>query len=318
MESTKLYRLIEQFPFSVRAALHRLSDTTLAGLTEIRLRADGISTVTMEGENLYLTDVGLSHEPTRCVRTSERDLDDFLYRFCGGSVYAYEESMKRGFLTHDGIRVGLCGRTVSNGGEMCGFSHISGLCLRIPHHVSGAAEMALALYAEKGLSAGGLLVIAPPGVGKTTFLRDLAIGLSRDIRTKSRNRGRFYRVCLLDERDELYLPDVFSGCAADVIGGLSKAKALECAARVLSPEVVICDEIGSERDAAAIFEAHLGGIVFAASLHGRCTDDALKKPSVMTLCRAGIFRTLCVLERKGHKVESTLYTLDGETAVPLC
>lgn len=318
MESTKLYRLIEQFPFSVRAALHRLSDTTLAGLTEIRLRSDGIATVTLDGENQYLTDSGLSREPTRCVRTSEHDIEEFLYRFCGGSVYAYEESMKRGFLTRDGIRVGLCGATLTSGGEMCGFSHISGLCLRIPHHVSGAAERALSLYAEKGLAAGGLLVIAPPGVGKTTFLRDLAISLARDIRTKSRNHGRFYRVCLLDERDELYLPDVFSGCAVDVLGGLSKAKALECAARVLSPEVVICDELGSERDAAAILEAHFGGIVFAASLHGTGVEDALKNPSILTLCRSGIFRTFCVLERRGRKVESTLYAFDGETAVPLC
>lgn len=319
MDLTSIYRLTEQFPLPVRSALHRLSDTTLEKLTEIRLRAHGITTVTLDGENLYLTDTGLCREPTRCVRISARELEEFLYRFCGGSVYAYEESIKRGFLTRSGVRIGLCGEAVLQNGQMDGFSALTGLCLRIPHHVPGAAAPILSLYAQKGLRMGGILVISPPGVGKTTFLRDLAIGLSRDIRTHSVNRGTFWRVCLLDERNEFYLPEVFSGCAVDVLAGLPKAKALDCAARVLSPQVVICDEIGTPEDVRAIREAHLGGIVFAASLHGEAVFDALNDPAIGALCRDGIFRTLCVLERRGKGVKPRLYNTDGEPLdEPVC
>lgn len=307
MNDSSLYRILPFLPGSVRSALTRLPQTVTEKLSELRLRAGNITTVFIDGENRYLCDTGICMEPARCVRITDSELEEFLYRFCGGSVYAFEDSVRRGYITRYGIRAGLFGKAASQNGEMTGFTQITGVNLRLPHHVPGCAAPLVSYFATHGFENGGLLVISPPGVGKTTLLRDLAIGLSRDIRTKSVGNGRFYRVCILDERDEIYLPEYFSGCAVDVLSGVSKARGLECAARVLSPEILICDEIGSDKEAAVISDAHFGGIVFLASLHGADVSDVFKHPAVKKLCDEGVFRTIAVLERRGGTVSQTLY-----------
>ena len=76
---------------------------------------------------------------------------------------------------------------------------------------------------------------------------------------------------------------------------------------MLSPEILICDEIGSDKEAAIISDAHFGGIVFLASLHGADVSDAFRHPAVKKLCDEGVFRYIALLERRGSTVSQTLY-----------
>ena len=86
MNDLSLYRILAFLPGAVRSALNRLPSGTLEKISELRLRAGNITTVTLDGENRYLTDAGISADAARCVRISDADLDEFLYRLCGGSV----------------------------------------------------------------------------------------------------------------------------------------------------------------------------------------------------------------------------------------
>ena len=85
-------------------------------------------------------------EPARCVRITDSELEEFLYRFCGGSVYAFEDSVRRGYITRYGIRAGLFGKAASQNGEMTGFTQITGVNLRLPPvsytHLNAASDAA--------------------------------------------------------------------------------------------------------------------------------------------------------------------------------
>ena len=314
MQNTAYIKITECLPFTVRSALNRLSADTLEKIAEIRLRAGNITTVTLAGENLYITDTGLSKLPTRPVRVTAADVEEFIYKFCGGSVYAYENTVKAGYITRHGIRAGLCGTAVLKNGAVCGFSQITGVNIRLPHHIYGcAAALAEALRKSGFPGHAGVLVVSPPGVGKTTVLRDLAIHLSRPDAHAGSAR-KFYRICLIDERSELYLPEYFSGCAVDVFDGVPKAEGLECAARVMAPEIIICDEIGSKADADIIRNAHMGGIVFIASMHGASERDVFAKSAVRSLCEDGVFSHLYLLSREGESVSGKLIALDKALA----
>ena len=83
--------------------------------------------------------------------------------------------------------------------------------------------------------AGKLISVIGSG-GKTTFLRSAAYLLST---------GReALRVGVADERDELITPEM-SACIIDRVSGCPKALAVEILTRTMSPQVIICDEIGA-------------------------------------------------------------------------
>lgn len=58
MNDLSLYRILAFLPGAVRSALNRLPSGTLEKISELRLRAGNITTVTLDGENRYLTDAG--------------------------------------------------------------------------------------------------------------------------------------------------------------------------------------------------------------------------------------------------------------------
>ena len=102
---------------------------------ELRLHRGRIATVTCSGRN-FSTGVSLR----------EDEMNDILHRMCGGSLYAYNQTINQGFLTMDGgIRVGVCGSAAMENGKIIGVNSISGLIVRIPHRTEVSAEPVLGL-----------------------------------------------------------------------------------------------------------------------------------------------------------------------------
>ncbi len=316
VENTALSKIMEYLPQKIKNTLEKLNDDTLQKISEIRLRSNNVSTATLYGENLYICDTGISKQKIRCIKVTKEDIDNFIYKLCDGSVYSYENSIKQGYITRFGARTGLCGTAVIKGNEICGFSEITGVNIRVPCHISGCSEYLLNKLPFSFFSSGkGLLVASAPGVGKTTLLRDLAITLSTGVHKDSINSSKVYRVSVIDERNEIYIPSHFLNCCADVYSGINKENGFELAIRCMSPEIIICDEIGSAKDADAINCAHTGGISVIASIHSTSLDDIFSKPSIKKLCDNGVFSYIYIMQRRNSKVSGELYATEKSEVI---
>lgn len=281
---------------------------TASRLWEIRLRLGSPFGVTVAGDNLFLDAHGRRCSAQGALLCTAEHLQEVLQRATGRSLYRYEDSLRRGFITTSrGIRLGVCGRALpgSDKKEGTGLVSPSSINLRIPHSVPGSADPALGFFRRYPLAS--TLVIAPPGGGKTTFLRDLALRLSLG------ELHKVYRVAVVDEREELFYPGLgYPAGALDVLSGYSKAWGLECALRVLNPQVLCCDEIGNPQECEILCQQANAGVVVLATLHGADYAQVTARPAVGKLIRDGVFGYLCFLRREQGVRKAEFFTPQGE------
>jgi len=223
------------------------------------------------------------------VSLDARALEEILSGMCGGSPYAHADNICRGFLSlGGGVRVGVCGRAVLEGGRVTGLCDISSLCIRIPHAITVDVSAARSLLARFCYTR-GLLVYAPPAVGKTTYLRSLARALASGEGVR--------RVALVDTRDELSYSLDSSALCLDILSGYPKGYGIEIATRTLGADVIICDEIGGEEDARAILSVQSGGVPLVASAHAATLAELMRRGPMLSLHRAGVFGAYIGLAR---------------------
>jgi stage III sporulation protein AA len=259
-------------------------------LNEIRLRAGGIQSFVISGEEKEMKNVALTEE----------DIAKTVYKLCSGSVYAHSEELKKGYISFCGMRIGVCGKTLYGEKGICGFSKYTSLNIRIPCHIPDAAGALFEHISKNGTEkTGGILVISPPCGGKTTFLRAFASGISKGYYENGKLMRK--RVCVIDEREEIFLPGVFDGGYADILLSYPKIDGIELCTRVMSPEYIICDEIANIDEAAAVLDSASRGINFAASCHGRSISDVMKKTAFKKLFDEGVFKTVCEIYPDGQK-----------------
>ncbi len=208
----------------------------------------------------------------------------------GGTLFSCESQLKKGFLSLEGgVRVGVCGSVNTERGEIRSFSDISSICIRFPHQAIGCAENLGLSFVENFKST---LIIAPPGGGKTTLLRELIRLLS--------NGG--YRVGLSDERSEIAamhcgVPQLDVGCRTDVFDGAPKAIAVMTLLKCMTPNIVALDEITEEDDLRALINCHGCGVKLLATAHGAGIVDLQQRKLYTRLLDEKIFER-CVIIKK--------------------
>ena len=248
----------------------------------------------MEGRNLILP-----------LALSEAELEGILNACCERSVYAHRETLREGYVTFHGCRVGVAGRAVMEEGIVVGIDRISSLVFRVPHHIEGCASEAVSAWKAMG-GEEGLLVYSAPGVGKTTLLRDMALQLSSGVHAK--------RVAMVDCRGELSTDAFGAHCLLDILSGYPKAEGIEIATRTLSPEVVICDEIGGFDEAESILSVQHCGVPLIASAHGASIEALMRRSSIRMLIECGIFGAFLGIKRTaGHYT----YTINYKNDLPI-
>lgn len=257
-------------------------------LYELRIRADKPLRAAIGGKFLCLGGHGVCGEREALVPT-QAEVEETLFAASGYSVYAVENQIRRGFVTAaEGERVGIAGSFVYDENRVLSVHDVTSLCVRIPHTVEGCAEEIYRRCLADGLRS--VLLMSPPGEGKTTLLRDLCRLVC--LRTE-RN------VLVSDERGELSAGDL--GGTADVIRFADKLTAFTAGIRAMRPEVIVTDELLPE-DYAAVRRATESGIAVLASAHLTRFADVPQK----------LFRRYVILDGLG-KI-GTILGEDGNVA----
>ncbi|KAG5020283.1 hypothetical protein AAZX31_06G216600 [Glycine max] len=181
---------------------------------------------------------------------------------------------------------------------------IIGLTCRVGRAISGSAKLLQDLI-QDGAS---LLLIGPPGVGKTTIIREIARMLANDYKK---------RVMIVDTSNEIGgdgdIPHAGIGNARrmQVPNSDMQHKVLIEAVENHMPQVIVIDEIGTKLEAMAASTIAQRGIQLVATAHGITIENLIMNPSLEMLVggiqsvtlgdeeasRRGVQKT--VLERKG-------------------
>ena len=273
-------------------------------LQEIRLRAGKELMITYEGMEQVLDE----------HLVSKADIEQIFQWLCGYGVYAYQEEIAKGYITiQGGHRVGIGGQVLFDlYGKVNHMKYISSLLIRVSHDIGDVCDGTLdKLY--RGGKVQSTLILAPPGCGKTTFLRDLVRKVS-----DGNALGTGQNISLVDEREELAavcmgIPTINVGKRTDVISGCEKSIAMEMCLRSLGPEVVAVDEIYSEKDLEAIKRLDGCGCAILATHHAYTFEEFSRKYFGKEVQKYGLFERYVLLGREnGSYVVRGVLDAEGE------
>ncbi len=299
-EGVKIKRqIIPYLAPMLKKILSSLEDKDYAMLEEIRLRC-GKPLLLRVGEEDYTVDYQgqLSSEIQKGYHVSEEDICRTIASVSDNSIYAFEEEIRRGFITiPGGNRIGLAGQVVMQGNNVKTIADFSSICFRVVREIKNCAQP-LIPYICISKTVLNTLIISPPRCGKTTILRDLARIISTGTPLVSS-----MNVVIVDERSEIAgsykgIPQLDVGPCTDVLDSCPKAIGMMMAIRSLSPQVIITDEIGRKEDVEAILECVNSGVSVISSVHARNLDELEKRPLLKELLKLGAFRVGIVISRR--------------------
>jgi len=105
---------------------------------------------------------------------------------------------------------------------------------------------------------------------------------------------------VVDERCELGavydgVPQNDLGPGCDILSGYPKGEGILLAVRTLSPQVIICDEIGGEDEVNGMLDGLRCGVHIVASAHAGTLEELLGRRAVVRLLMEGAFESVIML-----------------------
>lgn len=292
-------KILEYMPSNIKIQIQNFISNTFKYdlIEEIRLRCNKPIVLKLE-EGIKI----LKYNVT------DKDIMETFERICENSVYSYKKEICEGFITiKGGNRVGLTGSCVIEDGKIININYISSLNFRIAREKKESSKEVLK-YMISDNKLHNTMIISSPGAGKTTLLRDIARSLSDDYNKT---------VGIVDERGEIAA--MYKGKAQNDIGNLtdvitnaSKDKGMHMLIRSMAPEIIVCDEIGSDDDIEAINYAICSGVKGVFTTHGDNLRDVFLNDSIKKLIDKLIIERIFILDNKVKGRIKEKYFLDIE------
>lgn len=303
MVAAQIEQLIEQyFPLELQQAILYYKNSFF-NLQEIRCRVNQPLFLRYTQQQEVLVTASVSPEQMQYI----------ISRMTQGSIYAWEEELRRGFLTlPGGFRVGLVGKGVLEGGTIRTLKQLNGINIRIAREVIGSADAFMPfLYQYQQIR--NCLLVSPPGGGKTTILRDMIRQLSNGALQLSQ-RGR--TVAIVDERSELAgcvngIAQMDIGCRTDILDACPKSEGIRMLLRSMAPQVIAVDEIGTDADVQALEEAAQSGVAVIATAHGDEMKSLEQHPVLKKLIQGNYFSIIIFLRWVENTVSANIYEAVG-------
>lgn len=300
--------------------IKKVLPSNIYNLIEEYLNADDVQEIRIKVEKPIIVS-SFSNERIIEYKPNKEEVKSILVRISNFSLYAYEEEIKQGYITlKGGHRVGLAGECIMEKGEVKTIKNISSLNIRICREVKGCSRELLK-YISQNNRVYNTLIVSPPKCGKTTILRDIARIISNGLYSVNLS-GK--KTAIIDERSELAacfngVPQMDIGIRTDVLDACDKSQGMIMAIRSLSPEVLICDEIGSSDDVEALNMALSSGVNIVVTLHGYDLNDILNRNVFRRLVENNILEKIVILSnKKGVGTIEQIYDVTTKGDVVKC
>jgi len=256
-------------------------------LTEIHLRIKQLVIVKCEDRKEYVL---------KNIYITAEDINYCLQMITKYSIYAYQDSIRMGFVTiKGGHRVGVMGQAIVENSHICGQKNITFINIRVAHQMIGCAKKVMGFLCSGGFD--NTLIVSPPNCGKTTLLRDIVRTVSNGINCAPK------KVAVIDERSEIAasfegIPQNDIGQRTDVLDLAPKSQGMMIALRAMSPEIIAVDELGGEEDLSAVRQVINCGCKVIATVHGYDLQDCYNRKDLKEMIGHNGFTKILVLSAK--------------------
>lgn len=288
---------INYIPARVRKQIIGIPPSIKNEVQEVRIRIGRAPSICIKGSEYDISEFA----SVQNIVIDSNDIDECFNYICEYSFHSYQKELAQSYITvKGGHRVGISASAIIKCGGVETIKDISGLNIRIARQVIGSADRIMKESLASGIK--GLLLVGPPTCGKTTILRDIC-----------RQLGGIYKLSIIDERGEIAAvyrgePQNDIGRFSDVFDGYPKAIGILTAIRVMSPQVIVCDEIGNEEECNELMSSVNSGVNIIASAHAGSIDELYKRKHIMKLIESGVFTEIILLDNGANigKIKSRI------------